>query len=396
MPNLRRGMMAAAGDTGPPFEPTVTGTLWSWGRNAEGQLGLGDTTDRSSPTQIGALATWSVIAPGGNSYFAMQSDGSLWGWGQNNYGQLGLGDTTNRSSPVQVGSLTDWRKIAGPKDRTTWATKSSGQLWAWGAAGYGGLGNNQTATNECSPIQIGSLTDWNGNFFRRGGDNLAFPVKDDGTLWIWGAGNTYGMYGNSTTGGTAFSSPVQIGSLTDWAEITMQAAEDPKQAFSVKTDGTVWMWGHNQFGTLGQGDTTDRSSPVQVGSLTNWSYGAATNEETVASVKTDGTIWSWGNGRSGQSGHGDATNRSSPVQIGALTDWAQGSLHFSAGVTFYHIIKTDGTLWCWGNNNGSDGRAGQLGTNNTTNYSSPVQIGSDTDWLSVYNGYQGGCAIRSA
>jgi len=144
---------------------------------------------------------------------------------------------------------------------------------------------------------------------------------------------------------------------------------------ALKTDGTIWCWGEGGSGALGQGNTTDYSSPVQVGALTTWATigpGSETdqaNSEWSMAVKTDGTLWTWGENTKGQLGDGSTTDRSSPVQIGALTTWSS----VSGGRKTSYAIKTDGTLWAWGN-----GEA--LGNGTTTQISSPVQIGALTTW----------------
>jgi len=197
-------------------------------------------------------------------------------------------------------------------------------------------------------------------------------VKTDGTLWSWGR-NNYGYLGHNNT--TDLSSPVQVGSLTDWD--TVEAG--PESSMAIKTNGTLWAWGVNGAGNLGDGSTTQRNSPVQIGALTTWDQVAPASYHTLA-VKTDGTLWAWGT----HSPHGElgtgATyggNRSSPVQVGALTTWSKVAVanHWS------HAIKTDGTLWAWGKND-----TGQLGLGSTTYYSSPVQVGSLTTWLNISSG----------
>ncbi len=132
--------------------------LYSWGRNNEGQLGLGDSTNRSSPTQVGTLTNWLVLAGSYRSSFAIKKDGTLWSWGSNNNGQLGLGNTTNYSSPKQIGSLTNWSAISGGYEFVA-AIKTDGTLWAWGRGLNGPLGLGNT-TNYSSPKQVGSLTNW--------------------------------------------------------------------------------------------------------------------------------------------------------------------------------------------------------------------------------------------
>jgi alpha-tubulin suppressor-like RCC1 family protein len=148
---------------------------------------------------------------------------------------------------------------------------------------------------------------------------------------------------------------------------------------------SLFTWGRNAYGQLGNGNTTNRSSPAQVGTLTDWSkITAAGYKQFGAAIKTDGTMWAWGRNDNGQLGLGNTTDRSSPVQIGALTTW----LTVAAGYTHRAAIKTNGTMWTWGRNN-----SGQLGIGDTTNRSSPVQIGALTTWLTVAGGKYHSMAI---
>jgi alpha-tubulin suppressor-like RCC1 family protein len=288
--------------------------LYAWGDNANGQLGLNDTVKRSSPVQVGALTTWAQLAIGSTHTIATKVDGTLWSWGSSNQGQLGLNDTVNRSSPVQVGALTTWYQVASGSAFTL-ATKTDGTLWAWGYNGNGqlGLGDAGALTKRSSPVQVGALTTW---YQVAAGSAFTLATKTDGTLWSWG-NNSNGQLGQNNT--TYHSSPVQIGALTNWSRISAGAG---KFCLAIKTDGTLWSWGYNDFGTLGQNDTVNRSSPVQVGSLTNWYQVAAGNNHCIA-TKADGTLWSWGVGGNGQLGLGNTTYRSSPVQVGALTTWSR-------------------------------------------------------------------------
>jgi len=159
---------------------------------------------------------------------------------------------------------------------------------------------------------------------------------------------------------------------------------------AIKNDGTLWAWGNNGQGNLGLGDTTNRSSPVQVGGLTTWSsvsasIGPAGYSHTLA-LDVYGALWAWGDNGFGQLGLGDTTFRSSPVQVGLTSDWAEiAACHvFSLG------IKTDGTLWGWGR-----GSSGQVGDGTTNTYSDPVQIGFDTDWIKVAGGWHHSYALRN-
>ena len=137
--NMSKFMVVSAGEEGPSG-----GELWAWGHNEFGQLGLGDTTDRSSPVQVGSLNTWDTVAAAGRYAVAIKTDGTLWAWGRNDIGQLGLGDTIYRSSPVQVGSLNNWSKVSCRYSHSV-AIKTDGTLWAWGRNSAGQLGLGDTS-----------------------------------------------------------------------------------------------------------------------------------------------------------------------------------------------------------------------------------------------------------
>lgn len=345
-------------------KPTLQGQLWSWGFNPYGQLGLGNLTYYSSPKQVGSLTTWLNAANGYAHVAATKTDGTLWTWGRNQQGQLGLGTTNNYYSPNQVGALTTWLYTACGSAHTL-AIKTDGTLWSWGANNAGQLG--YSGLPRSSPVQVGALTNWSQIAC---GNDFSVARKTDGTLWTWGD-NTYGQLGHNNT--TNLSSPVQVGGLTNWSKISAGSVF----IVATKTDGTIWSWGRNNSGQLGLSVVgTNYSSPKQIGSLTNWSL-VSTGAAHALSIKTDGTLWAWGFNVQGQLGLGISgvyASRSSPVQVGGLTTWYRISC--SAASTF--SIKTDGTLWAWGR-----GDYGQLGFSTTYNYSSPKQVGSLTTWIKL-------------
>lgn len=311
--SLKKWAYVAAGQQGPSFAIKNDGTLWSWGFNSVGQLGLGNTANYSSPVQVGSLANWSVISTGTQSTIAIKTDGTLWTWGGNSGGQLGLANTTNYSSPKQVGALTNWLKVAGSyaMQATMLVIKSDGTLWGWGAntGGQIGLGNR---TNYSSPKQVGALTNW---LNIASGYQSALATKTDGTLWSWGTG-TQGVLGLGNT--TSYSSPKQVGALTNWLTV----AAGYYCAYAVKTDGTLWAWGSNTYGQLGLGNTTAYNSPKQVGALTTWSK-LTGGLYVGAAIRTDGTLWTWGNTTvtQGMLGLNNQTNYSSPKQVGNYATW---------------------------------------------------------------------------
>ena len=262
---------------------------------------------------------------------------------------------------------------------------TAGQLWAWGIGTSGNLGDN-SITSKSSPIQIGSLQTWSkiSTAGENSTGNVSASVKTDGTLWTWGAGD-FGQLGDGTV--ISKSSPIQVGALTTWSLVSCGGYAT---VLSIKTDGTLWGWGRNGAGCIGDGSTTIRSSPVQVGALTNWSKitiggGSSTNTHSHA-VKTDGTLWSWGDSGSGRLGDGTLADKSSPVQIGLLTTWAD----VDAGDGHCIALKTDGTIWTWGL-----ASSGQLGDGTATSKSSPVQVGALTTWAFISAGGNNTAAIKT-
>jgi alpha-tubulin suppressor-like RCC1 family protein len=346
--------------------------LFSWGRNNLGQLGLNDVADRSSPTQVGANTNWALVSGSDNGWsIATKTDGTLWVMGRDLFGSLGLNVYGRRSSPTQVGTNTNWNQISSSSAFNI-TTKTDGTLWTWGRAINGQLGINNVF-DRSSPTQVGSNTNWNRVST---GENHTVATKTDGTLWTWGQ-NNLSQLGQNGPGDTGRSSPIQIGSNTNWNRISSSW----NSMLATKTDGTLWAWGSSAWGQLGLNDAgVYRSSPTQVGTNTNWNLISIGNSSYVLATKTDGTLWAWGRNTNGQLGLGDANSRSSPTQVGSATNWNQVGMVPHLVTSFAMATKTDGTLWTWGFNSN-----GQLGLNDTVSRSSPVQVGTDTGW-SLMNG----------
>jgi alpha-tubulin suppressor-like RCC1 family protein len=335
------------------------GTLWVWGRNTSGQLGINNTSQRLTPVTTFAGGTdWKQVSAGYHTT-AIKTDGTLWSWGENNYGQLGINDTTNRSTPVTTfAGGTDWKQVSG-NFRHTAAIKTDGTLWTWGYGNQGQLGkgnyvppnfgvltpvttfaggNNWADTATGEPEELYTLS---------AGYNHTTAIKTDGTLWTWGR-NYRGELGTNNT--ITRSTPVTtFAGGTNWKQVSAGSIHTA----AIKTDGTLWTWGYNSYGNLGTNNTITRSTPVTTfAGGTDWKQVSAGNRYTSA-IKTDGTLWVWGRNTSGQLGTSDTIHRSTPVTTFAGgTNWKQ----VSSGVFHTTAIKTDGTLWTWGR-----GNEGQLG-----------------------------------
>ena len=299
-------------------------------------------------------ACFAQIAAGPHNSLAIKTDGTLWGWGNNFSGQLGLGTiNTNQATPAQIGNGNDWKMVA-PGLNHTMAIKNNGTLWAMGNNGNGRLGTGgSTGTLISTPVQVGTASNWKSV---AAGQTHTIAVKTDGTLWAWGQ-NNYGQLGDNTT--VDKTTPVQIGTATNWQNVYAGRSS----SYAVKADGTLWSWGLNSDGQLGIGSTTNKSIPT-VTNMTNVQYFAAGGLHAMA-IKTNGTLWVWGNNQQGQLGDGTTTNRNAPVQIGQDDVWKA-----VAGGDYHSIgINTNGSLYTWGQNN-----FGQLGDNTTINKTTPFII----------------------
>ena len=380
-----------AGTTG-GYNAPLNGELWTWGDNEFGALGqntdVGGWAD-AGPLQIPGT-TWSDVmggeGPGAyKSMGALKSDGTLWMWGRGNYGGLGQNSTTSFSSPVQIPGTwklrqdtdvgTNMKSYNVHDNSLGWAVKNDGTLWAWGYNSYGNLGQNSRTTYS-SPVQIPGTT-W--TFLNKNNDGGFQGIKSDGTMWSMGRGQ-YGRLGLNNL--TNYSSPVQIPGTT-WAGVNGAA----KHWYAIKTDGTLWANADNDWGQLGLNSVQSPgySSPVQLGTDTTWSTVSTSGACTVA-IKTDGTAWSWGRNEIGSLGlsiPGNDVGISSPTQLPGTT-WLNVT---SVGENAFNAVKTDGTLWGWGDNS-----EGQLGQGNQTVYSSPRQI-PGTDWSVKLGGYDKGAAV---
>ncbi len=362
----------------PGINPTPA--LWTWGLNISGQLGVNNTTSRSTPvTTLLGGNNWKSVACGDRHTIALKTDGTLWSWGLNSSGQLGINNLSDRSTPVTtlLGG-NNWKSIAGGFGHTI-ALKTDGTLWSWGLNSSGQLGVNNT-TSRSTPV----TTLLGGNNWKSVacGYSHTIALKTDGTLWSWGR-NSYGQLGVNNT--TSRSTPVTtlLGG-NNWKSI----AGGFGHTIALKTDGTLWSWGLNISGQLGINNLSDRSTPVTtlLGG-NNWKSVACGDRHTIA-LKTDGTLWSWGFNTQGQLGVNNTTFRSTPVTtlLGG-TNWKS----IACGGNCTIAIKTDGTLWTWGRN-----AYGELGVNNTTSRSTPVTtLLGGNNWKSIAGGYSHTIAIQS-
>lgn len=350
------------------------GSLWGWGGNLWGELGNGTVSVKPQPRQISSEPVWRDVSAGASHVVARKDDGTLWSWGGNSKGQLGIGVTGGLESlPKLIEWSFNWLDYSAGGDHVL-ASKSDGSLWAWGGNQAGQVGDGGYG-NQNAPRWIASATNWNDI---SAGGNHSVAIRDDGTLWAFGA-NWSGQLG---IGNTGFANPAlnQVGSDSDWHAVTAGG----NHTVAIKNDGSLWSWGSNGGGQLGDGTTIDRSAPVRIGSATDWQMVSAGGAHTLA-LKNDGSLWAWGANYYGQLGDGSNVSRTAPVQISSET-WK----FVAAGGVSSIAIKSDGSLWGWGDN-----WFGQLGDATKLAKIVPTQIAANVTWSSVAVGADSVLAIAA-
>ncbi|MDB6065129.1 MAG: rcc [Pedosphaera sp.] len=339
------------------------GSVWTWGSNVAGKLGNNlssvDYNDASQdshlplkvhgPGNVGYLNSIVAISAGEGHNMALRSDGTVWTWGYNANAQLGNGTTNDAWTPVQVSNLSDVVAISG-RGYHCLALKADGTVWAWGYNQYGQLGIGST-NNTLVPVQVLGLTN---PAAISAGYTTSLALMTNGTVWVWGTGRK----GELGQGGVNTSyTPVQVVGLSN----VVSVSADFQEPEALKSDGTIWMWGWNNYGQLGNGATNDTNLPGQVLNLTNMIFAGPTGDRDNCAIRADHTVWTWGRNLNGQLGIGtaDATAHPAPVQVPAFGS----ATVISVQTPDWHslALESDGTLWAWGAND--HGELGNTTTN---------------------------------
>jgi alpha-tubulin suppressor-like RCC1 family protein len=327
--------------------------------------------------QASSFRATSIAACAGHSVILHQ-EGSVWGWLNNNL-NIGSNPQFAFGRPAQTDRGTNWATVA-----TGWQTvagiKHDGSLWVWGN-GTQGLWGDKALQITMTPTQVGTDSDWGSV---AAGNDFFAALKRDGTLWTWG-GNRYGQVGDGTGAGKDYEqagkkAPVQIGANTNWVMLRARVF----RATALKSDGSLWAWGWNVYGELGDGSYEPRNAPVRVGKENDWAAVFVGNNHTLA-IKRDGGLWTWGENVEGQLGDGTKIKKSYPIPVGKDHDWlmaAGGGYHTLA-------LKKDGSLWAWGLNT-----SGQLGDGTRLSRLTPVRIGWSKDWVTIAAGENHSVALK--
>jgi uncharacterized repeat protein (TIGR03803 family) len=331
------------------------GTIWVWGANGSGQYGNGTTNASTTAIQTTGFGSGLEVAGGTGFSLTLRADGTVWGSGENAYGQLGNGGTLRRSTPINVSSLSSVVTVASGYQHAV-ALKSDGTVWTWGRGDSGQIGNGSSALRTLVPVQLTALG--TNVTAIAAGRSHTIAMKSDGTVWSWG-NNAYGQLGNGTT--SSVNVPTQIPTLSNVIDVS---AGD-YHTLVLKSDGTVWAFGHNGNGRLGDGSSVStRLSPVKVSTITGGGLRVSAGASHSMALKDDGTVWAWGLNTSGQLGNGTLVNKSVPTLVNGLS----GILAIDAGGYHSIALKDDGTVWTFGENS-----SGQLGNGVKVDASTPVQ-----------------------
>jgi alpha-tubulin suppressor-like RCC1 family protein len=300
----------------------------AWGLNNNGQLGDGTTTNRVVPAAVGGLSGIVAVEAGTGHSLALRDDGRVFAWGDNVQGQLGDGTTSDRSTPVAVSGLGGVRAVAGGT-RHSLALRHDGTLLAWGDNAHGQLGDG-TTTDRSRPVQVlaGATAVAAGAFH-------SLAVRNDGTVLAWGRNET-GQLGDGTTSDR--STPVAVVGLTGIVAVAAGGTPEGSHSLALRNDGTVFAWGDNSKGQLGDGTTTDRAAPVVVQFPSDFPdvlvefhvVALAPGALFSVTLGSDGRVRTWGDNSNGQLGDGTTTDRSTPVRVegvGGVVAVAAGGSH---------------------------------------------------------------------
>ncbi len=387
------------------------GTLWTWGGNWWGQLGDGSTEKNPVPSKVGEVndilsvaagtsttlvvkkdgSVWGCgytnaknqltaieplsgvkyVAAGGNPvgghHLAVKNDGTVWAWGDNSCGQLGDGTLEGKTNPVQVDGLSDVKMVSVGHLHSV-AVKNDGTVWTWGSNIYGQLGDG-TEADKTMPIQVPNLT--NVVTVSAGGFHT-MALEKNGAVWAWGENSngilSFGLLGDGSTENSSI--PVQVCGLSDIVDVSTAESH----TIALKSDGTVWLWGDNSYGQIGNGTWENQILPVKLDGLENIVAVSAGDRHTLA-LEGNGNLYSWGWNFYGQLGDGNTEGVTLPkqvMQIGGITSIAKGYGHTLA-------LDSDGNVWGWGNNS-----LGQLGIGTNDGSSIPVKVHGLTDIKEIF------------
>ncbi|MBS0556173.1 MAG: RCC1 repeat-containing protein [Proteobacteria bacterium] len=365
---------------------TTAGAVKCWGYNGNGQLGDGSTTDRSTPVAVSGLGSdVAAIAAGFNHTCAVTTAGAVKCWGWNYYGQLGDGSTTSRTTPVAVSGLSSGMSAIAAGVYHTCALTTGGSVKCWGSNVSGQLGDGSN-TDHDTPVAVSGLGSGVAAIAAGGYHTCALTTAI--VLKCWGS-NSNGQLGNASTSDS--NTPVNVLDGVNYLPVQGVAAiaAGYSHTCTLSAAGAVKCWGNNVYGQLGDGSVTDRVTPVAVSGLSSGVAAIAAGGHHTCVLTTAGAVKCWGGNDFGQLGDGSATDRTTPVVVSGL---GSGVAAITAGSNHTCALTTAGAVKCWGFN-----LLGEIGDGSTTNRSTPVAVsGLSSGVAAIAAGREHTCALTTA
>ena len=350
-------------------------TLWCWGNNFGGQLGVGtDSDNRDVPEQVSGGGTWKAVSTSADATCGIKSDDTLWCWGDDTNGKLGNGASGNTTVPGAVSGGGSWIDVSRG-DEFTCGIKSDNSMYCWGRDNLGQLGNGAVTGDQQTPYQVTGT--WKNV---ESGSYSSCAIQSDDTIRCWGS-DIYGQLGNGATGST--TSPGAITGGGTWKSVTVGGTT----GCGIKSDDTLYCWGDDAEGQLGNGASGSSTSPVIVSGGWTWQFARA-GDRSVCGINMKGRLLCWGYNSYSQLGQGNRfSDFSAPQPVSGNSQW----LHITTGDEFSCGIKTDGTGWCMGTD--SDGTLGNGAVSGSQHY--PYAIAGGGTWKSMTGGDYHTCGIKS-
>ena len=343
----------------------------SWGDNFVGQLGNGTTAGSVAPGGISGLSSGIVQVSAGQQHgLALASDGTVWAWGEGSSGELGNGFLNESTTPVNVVGLSGVTQVSAGTQHSL-ALRSDGTVWAWGQNLNGELGNGTTYFAQPAPVQVPGLT---GVTQIAAGDFFNLALRSDGTVWAWGD-NRVGQLGDGSTAADS-DVPVQVSGLS--RVIMIAAGKGTAMAVTrrsfISTQTTVWTWGWNFYGQIGDGTFTNRLTPVPVAGIgAPVVAGIAEGYGDSLALGSDGSVWAWGADMGGQlNGYPTQAPQPTPAEVAGM---GSGITQIAAGDGPTLVLYSDGTVYTWGYN-----PAGQLGRVQVAGLTNATQVAAGEDF----------------
>ena len=352
-----------AGD-GSTYAIDADGSLWGWGWNESGQLGLGTGSEERTavPMKI-SDEKWSFVASGQAYAFFIKEDGTLWAAGDNSKGVQGTGDGQSHKELIQIGTDNDWKNVTATRffGHTAFAIKTDGTLWGWGEGEFGALGTGNFS-NKPTPVQIGTDTDW---VEVSVGVSHGMGIKADGSMWMWGW-NERGQLSTMTdgTGSNFVKTPKQFGTETDWVKVFAVN----QSSYAIKKDGSLWAWGYNNDDLLfgyQSNDTMSIKEPRKLDLEGKVTFISGCENVRVVGIGENGVttkVLAWGNNNDGALGDGKGVSidlAQSPISYYPVEVKLPAGIkitQLASGQRYTNVLTEEGRIYAWGTN-----RAGQLG-----------------------------------